>query len=169
MEQTQPVKELSILRDAGWRNQDFADLLGLNYRTFCRRRGKGTLTEQHLYLLREVVGNRVLNPRNVDKTGVYYLRPEGSAYVKIGFTTDIGQRTTHIQVSSPEPLSLIAWFPSPDSSLEAIHHERWKAQHYRGEWFHYDPLMKNAPYPEEDNIVQSEDTPPDHDSLASLM
>ena len=166
MEQPQPTKELIILRDAGWKNQDFADILGLNYRTFCRRRKKRTLTEQHLCLLREIVGGRVRSkPRNVDKAGVYYLRPGSSAYVKIGFTTGIDQRTTTLQVGSPEPLNLIAWFPGLQT-LEAIHHDRWKEQHYRGEWFYYDPLMDNS---RGDTSSLKEDTPPDHDSLASLM
>lgn len=160
MEQIQPTEELFTLRDRGWTIQQMADVIGLTYGTFRRRRRLGTLTEDHLYIFRGAVGAWA-EPSSVITAGVYYMRPRSSPFVKIGFTGNIDRRTQALQVGSPEPLDLIAWFPSPQSS-EPVHHARWAKRHFRGEWFYYHPDMDHK----EDNMSPAQDTP---DELAALM
>ena len=168
---TQPTEELAILKERGWTNPHVADVLGMVEGSYRRRRRKGTLTDEHRAILRDQVAGGITyqrggayNPPSVINQGVYYIHLQDSPFVKIGYTTDLRARMSSLQTGSPGQLNLIAWFPGPPST-EEIHHARWARQHHRGEWFQRVPAMTYLT----DTLPFEQDTPPDHDSLASLM
>lgn len=65
---------------------------------------------------------------------VYVLGTPGSNTVKIGRTTNLGQRLAAIQRMSPIPLSIL-WTHPGGASLEASLHRHFKPLRSHGEWF----------------------------------
>lgn len=70
---------------------------------------------------------------------VYFVRagdPDAKGYapVKIGFTTDVGQRMRQLQTASPEPLTLLDVVVGTQA-IEAFFHRELAPRRIRGEWF----------------------------------
>ena len=64
--------------------------------------------------------------------GVYYIK-QGD-FVKIGRTNRLQRRMSALQIGNPEPLRLLAWLPGHN---EKEHHQRWRNERVRGEWFRH--------------------------------
>ncbi len=67
----------------------------------------------------------------------YFIREEGSEFVKIGYTAeDPLRRLGEIQTGNPRKLILEA-IEKGDEKQETLLHKRFKAFHHRREWFYY--------------------------------
>ncbi|MCX4429455.1 GIY-YIG nuclease family protein [Streptomyces mirabilis] len=79
-------------------------------------------------------------PASRKPSHVYVIGMEGSAFVKIGFTTtDPRKRLSSLQTGQPSALRLL-WHCDGGATLERDLHRRFHAHHVRGEWFNLAPL-----------------------------
>lgn len=70
---------------------------------------------------------------------IYFIRH--SEYVKIGYTNDILKRLSHLQVSSPVKLEVLALVEG-DISKEREYQEEFKHLSCSGEWFNYNEELQ---------------------------
>lgn len=68
------------------------------------------------------------------RQGVYFVRPVGRRFVKVGHGCPIVSRIADIQCGSPEPLEILLLVPG-GRSLERECHRALYGCGYRGEWF----------------------------------
>jgi hypothetical protein len=75
-------------------------------------------------------------PVNAKRPGsIYFLKPEGMHFVKIGFTNgSVKDRVLSLAAGCPVPLNLICSFPG-DVITERNLHQNFAAHHSRREWF----------------------------------
>jgi Meiotically Up-regulated Gene 113 (MUG113) protein len=67
---------------------------------------------------------------------IYFVKPRGRPFVKIGYARCVGARLMHLQTASPDELRVLAVVPGgPDK--EMVVHARFAHLRVRGEWFHY--------------------------------
>jgi len=59
---------------------------------------------------------------------------DGSAAIKIGFTTDLDQRLRQLQTAHPEPLKIVERVIGTQA-IEAFLHRLLRSQRIRGEWY----------------------------------
>lgn len=76
--------------------------------------------------------------QNADRQGVVYFIGYGDGPVKIGFTTDLGQRVQSLQTGCPYTIEVLASFDGTPGH-EWDYHERFKKERLRGEWFNRTP------------------------------
>src|SRR5262245_53777709 len=69
---------------------------------------------------------------------VYFVRPRGMDYVKIGETECLARRLSNLQSASPVKLEVLGVIP-PGRVLEGELHRRFARHWVRGEWFRLDP------------------------------
>lgn len=69
------------------------------------------------------------------KPEVYFVLQRGTPSLKIGFTTDLGIRLSHLQISSPHDLICLGTIHDPERNLEEELHRRFFEYRVRGEWF----------------------------------
>lgn len=75
---------------------------------------------------------------------IYFIQcQDGNAYIKIGRATNIWARLQQIQSSCPYMIKLLATLPGGPMK-EAELHERFQAQHVRGEWFTPSPELMDV-------------------------
>ena len=73
---------------------------------------------------------------------VYFVQSAGSGSIKIGRTTNLGQRLLTLQAASGERLSLLAVIETEDHlSVEAGLHRRFANLRLHGEWFRPDVCL----------------------------
>ncbi len=60
--------------------------------------------------------------------------------VKIGHGRNPLRRLVNLQLGSPEPLTLLGTFPGSEVEEQRLH-QRFAADHIRGEWFRFNPGM----------------------------
>jgi hypothetical protein len=80
---------------------------------------------------------RVPRHRTLPRGGrgfVYFVQAGHDGPIKIGWTIDIAQRLTDLQIASPFILRLLAVIDG-DKDLERALHERLASHRLRGEWF----------------------------------
>jgi hypothetical protein len=65
---------------------------------------------------------------------VYFIRSGDRGPVKIGWTTDVPERVSRLQMGNPEPLRVLAIWPG-GADEEARIHAEWSRLRIRGEWF----------------------------------
>ena len=84
----------------------------------------------------------------------YIIRAGADGPVKIGKAADPYKRLIGIQVSHPEKLTLLRVIDT-DFDAERVFHDRFAAQHIRGEWFSYVEEMMTfiPPRPHESKSV----------------
>ena len=70
------------------------------------------------------------NPNTV----VYLIQVTGTAFFKIGFTSDIHFRLASLKAANPMPLEVVATTRGA-RKLEGRFHRRFQLQRVRGEWF----------------------------------
>lgn len=68
------------------------------------------------------------------KQGVYFAQCNATGYVKIGYSSYIGDRVKELSQQSVRGISLLYAFPG-DKSDESRLHYRCRDWHVRGEWF----------------------------------
>lgn len=66
---------------------------------------------------------------------IYFLKAYCGRYVKIGYATDVAKRVTSLDLSHPEPLTLLGSVPG-NMRIEKFFHRKFRDQRARGEWFH---------------------------------
>lgn len=71
---------------------------------------------------------------------IYFIKNED--YVKIGYTSDIHNRLSQLQVSSPTKLKLLGLIEGSTED-EQFHHEKFKHLHSSGEWFIHTQGLEN--------------------------
>src|ERR1700722_18471788 len=71
---------------------------------------------------------------------VYLIQAGDDGPVKIGHARDPLKRLHSIQIGSVEPLRLLGTLPG-SVAREAELHSRFAADHIRGEWFRFNPVM----------------------------
>ena len=65
---------------------------------------------------------------------IYFVKH--TAYVKIGFTNDIRNRLSQLQISCPVKLELLGLIKG-DEEYETVLHKKFKHLSSNGEWFNY--------------------------------
>lgn len=65
---------------------------------------------------------------------IYFLKAGSTSKYKIGYTTNIKQRITKLQIGCPDTLHLVALW-NGDTRLERKIHQRYRHHRVRGEWF----------------------------------
>lgn len=75
---------------------------------------------------------------------VYFIQCGGDrGPVKIGYSRNVEQRVSDLQVASPYPLVVIGKFKSDNAeAFEASFHRLFADLHLRGEWFAWSPEFK---------------------------
>lgn len=133
---------VSGLVRAGWTLRSIASKLRVNGRTLLRWQTDGTsqTNRERLALLTYLDPVRF----NTDTPyGVYYFRPEGCPYVKIGeIQSQVRERALRgFRKFHPIPVDGIAWHMK---SRAEDHHKKWKAREKPGYpgWFKYHPDME---------------------------
>lgn len=89
---------------------------------------------------------------------VYFIEATSLGVVKIGCADDARKRLAQLQVGCPDELALRGVYHTDDAPrLEAAYHDRFAAQHVRGEWFRINgeirELMDDAFDPEADPVL----------------
>jgi hypothetical protein len=92
-----------------------------------------TLADIVLGTCREYAGVDSTMAGTAKRGRVYFI--QSGAFIKIGYTADVPTRLSAIKASSPLEITLIGTVAGT-FELEAQLHERFKADHHRGEWFH---------------------------------
>jgi hypothetical protein len=67
---------------------------------------------------------------------IYFLQPQGRAFVKIGSTRHVGRRADALQTANPDELIILGVIAGGCAKETAIH-SRFAHLHVRGEWFRY--------------------------------
>jgi len=67
--------------------------------------------------------------------GVYFIRTFNSDGIKIGYTKNIEQRVSHLNLAHPHPLKLMAIIPNGGGETELLIHSLFDSERIRGEWF----------------------------------
>jgi len=65
---------------------------------------------------------------------IYFVKPQGSSVVKIGFSTDPDKRLRSLQLMNHTPLKIVAKIKATQRDEQWLHQEL-KAYRVRGEWF----------------------------------
>ena len=79
---------------------------------------------------------RSRRPRVVSQGWVYFIRAQGTGYIKIGFSqSHPNKRLRALQTGSADTLELLA-FIAGDQAKERELHRRFEHLRIRGEWFH---------------------------------
>lgn len=66
---------------------------------------------------------------------IYFIRAEGTGFVKIGKTLNPWQRQLELQTSNPHKLTLLCAVLDQTGTGEAELHKRFQSLRERGEWF----------------------------------
>jgi hypothetical protein len=89
---------------------------------------------RHLETTRAPMGRPRTVAEVVRQRYVYFVKNGRKKLVKIGSAYDIEKRMSSLQISSPNPLTLLG-FIEADETAERDLHRRFKKQRVRGEWF----------------------------------
>lgn len=76
-------------------------------------------------------------PRLMSVSVVYFILAVQLAAIKIGVTTDLLKRVAALQHACPDELRVLFVLPGGRKEEQAWH-ERFRAQHIRGEWFRFE-------------------------------
>ncbi|WLB49253.1 hypothetical protein QIH93_15165 [Bradyrhizobium ottawaense] len=76
--------------------------------------------------------------RNPDRTFIYFVR--SGEFIKIGQSRRWKQRVETMQVGSPHTL-IVMLVLKDEPKLEGKLHNWFRADHFRGEWFHSGPAL----------------------------
>ena len=83
---------------------------------------------------------------------IYFIREEGSDYVKIGRTRMPGDRLRELQVSNPRKLRIVKLFKAPPKA-EPILHTLFREERVRGEWFKISQRMSQFIGEDDEQII----------------
>lgn len=76
-------------------------------------------------------------------THFIYVFQSATGAVKIGYTRDLADRLTNVQVGNDEEVHIAYYFEVESlevaEALEALLHKRYETEHKRGEWFTVSP------------------------------
>lgn len=65
---------------------------------------------------------------------IYFVKAEGTPYVKIGYAEDVFRRMSGMQTDCPHKIRLIRTVEGDYEQEKSFHH-LFAAYHFRGEWF----------------------------------
>lgn len=65
---------------------------------------------------------------------IYFIKPKGDEYMKVGYTSDVSRRLAELQAANPRKLRIIAVVPGTQK-LEAAFHTVLAPYRTTGEWF----------------------------------
>ena len=65
---------------------------------------------------------------------IYFIKPKGDGYMKVGYTTDVSRRLAELQAANPRKLRIVAVVPGTQK-LEAAFHAVLAPYRTTGEWF----------------------------------
>ena len=85
---------------------------------------------------------------------IYFIREEGSNYVKIGQTRMPGDRLKELQISNPRELRVVKLFEAP-SQAESILHAMFREERVRGEWFKMSSRLSAFMNEDEYDIIEA--------------
>jgi hypothetical protein len=85
-----------------------------------------------------MTAKKVPNWTGEDLTFIYFVR--SGEYIKIGKSKVWRTRVTNMQVGSPHTIIVLLVLIS-EPKLERQLHKRFRADHFRGEWFHSSPAI----------------------------
>ena len=83
---------------------------------------------------------------------IYFIREEGSNYVKIGSSCNPERRIEDIQTSNPRKLELVRMIDGGDRA-ETILHSIFKKDRVRGEWFRISKELEQFMNEDDDQII----------------
>lgn len=101
------------------------------HQEFNQNRAKNTILRNLTNSGRKIVRQEIL------PGVVYFIADAKSKMVKIGYTTNIANRLSQLQVSHHSKLEVLATIPG-DENLESQLHRQFKKQRAEGEWFRVD-------------------------------
>jgi len=76
--------------------------------------------------------------QEIEETFIYFVR--SGEFIKIGQSKRWKARVTNMQIGSPHTI-IVMLVMVGDVKLEKKLHNRFRADHFRGEWFHSGPAL----------------------------
>jgi hypothetical protein len=76
------------------------------------------------------------------RQGVYFVKPLGRGFIKVGHGSPIANRLRQIQCGSPEPLEVLMLLRG-GKKLEGLIHRALAGERYRGEWFNDGAMIRD--------------------------